>query len=460
MPKEYVLHKKQEAFLELIQHESRCGYLGGIRSGKTIAGSHAALMLIIERPHEIGAIFSPTFPQLSQMTLKEFKSVLESYEIFQDVHYVVDVHPKDKFGYESKWPKNHKGIWSFWNGAQVYTFSLESFYRGAEFGWAWGDEIQEASDEDLTTVLGRMSGSPDPKTFYTYTPPRNNPDIDRLTYAANEEHAGGGDLPLVVGTTYDNARNLTASYLEGLELGMDPVTLAREVYCRKVATVGFPWLYAFKNTVHVSEEAQYQPYQLVYVSFDFNNNPYVCVLSHRFRDENNKLHLHYFDAIELNPTMVTEGTFIEVMCKEIKKRTPMQANNNLYLITGDRNGRNQQLTMRVGENVWTDIRKCMNVSDGQFRLFNSNPTHADSRNLCNAIFSNSEKPNGVQVRINPKCTGLIFDCQYVQAKNGDEKEKDSLLKDKRSDRTQQADFMDAMRYDIHAFNNDYFIYHG
>lgn len=442
----YKLHKKQWAALELILSVGIviAGFLSGKRGGKTICGAHFALKMIEERPHELGAIFSPTSEQLTHFTLSEFKKVLASYGIMQGTHYVVNINPKDKFGYESKFPSNHYGVWSFWNGAQIYTFSIESFFMGAEFGWAWGDEIQNISKAKLDEVSIRMSGSKNPKMFLTFTPPYNNPEIEKLVYKDNSDEPGEGTLALVVGTTYDNKKNLEPGYLEMLENTLDPLTFQRDVMCRRVVMVGFPWLYAFDRKKHVSEEAKRIDNEMVYVTMDFNNNPFVCLLAHR-GVRNGKRFIHYFDEIELTPSMVTGKTFIEAMVEQIWTRTPTQYKNNLYMITGDATGRSQSVMMRVGENIWTELVKTMRVSAGQIRLSASNPLNANARELCNAIFAKYD-----EVLINPKCKGLIRDCEYVQA-NPD----GTMIKESRSKDDQRADFIDAMKYDLNAFNYDF-----
>lgn len=446
----YKLYNKQVEALELIldTDKSIAGFLSGMRGGKTICGSHFVLKMIADRPNELGAIFSPTSEQLTHFTLAEFKKVLQAYGIIQDIHYVVNINPKDKFGYTTRFPSDHYGVWSFWNGAQVYTFSLQSFFMGAEFGYCYGDEIQKATKEQLDNILTRMSGSPNPKTFYTFTPPANNPDIDIMSYGPNEDDAGGGTLSLIVGTTYDN-KSLGEKYLKDLEDTMDPITFQRDILCRRVTMVGFPWLYSFDRKKHVNESAKYQQNEMVYVSFDFNNNPFVCLLSHR-GIANKKRYIHYFDAIELTPSMVVNKTFIEAMVEQIWIHTPLQAKNNLYMVTGDATGRSQSIMSRVGENIWTELMKCMHISTGQMRLGASNPLNANARELCNAILSNSHKPDSIEVYINPKCLGLIRDCEIVQAKPDG-----TMVKDSRTKLEQRADWIDAMKYDLNAFNYDF-----
>lgn len=462
MPKEFILHNKQAlALASVFQPENNVfGFLSGKRGGKSICGSHFAFKLLCDRPQELGAIASPTSEQLTHFTLSEFKNVLSSYGLKQDEHYVVNINPKAKFGYDSKFPSNHYGVWSFYWGAQVYTFSIESFFMGAEFGWAWLDEIQNMSKAQLDEVLIRMSGSKSPKTFYTFTPPKDNPDIDKMVYGEDTDEPGTGTLKLVVGTTFDNQKNLEPTYLPMLENTLDPITFQRDVMCRRVPSTGFPWLYSFDKQKHVSAEAIYRAQEMVYVSFDFNNNPFVCLLSHRGVDPiKRKRYIHYFDEIELKPSMVKNRTFIQAMAEQIFMRTEFQQKHNLYMVTGDASGNHQQLTMRVGENVWTELVKEMRLGNGQLKVSASNMRHSNSRELCNGLLANSHKVDGIEVLINPKNKGQISDCEYVQAKSNGDREKretDKILKDSRAIQSQKADFLDAFRYDIHAFNGDYF----
>ena len=434
----FILHKKQKAAIDLIKGDTQiAAYLGGIRSGKTITGSHFALDCILNRRTELGGIASNTNKQLTKATLKEFKQVLASYGLLENEHYLVNKSPDRLFRYRSKFT-DHAGVWSFFNGAQIYTFSLETQIRGVEFGWVWLDEIQSASIDDLNVVLGRMSGSKNPKTFYTLTPPHSNPEIDELIYGENH-------LPLVVGTTYDN-KHLPPNYIKTLEQTYDKYTFRREVLCERVTMAGLNWLYSFDRQRHVSDAAQYQPNQMVYVSFDFNVNPFVCTLSHR-GVANGKRFIHYFDTVVLTPEDIQGKEYIEAIVEEIKRRTPAQARHNLYMITGDVSGRQKNVIGKVGESVWNKVIRTFNISVNQVKLPTHNPTHHDSRTLCNAIFTNYG-----DVLIHPKNKELIRDCEFAKAKPDG-----SLLKDSRAIETQQLDLLDAMRYDLNTWNADFIL---
>jgi hypothetical protein len=443
MSKKYILHHRQYEALQLIKEHPVAAYMGGIRSGKSITGAHFIHECIWERPNELGAIFSPTAPQLSKMTLVELKNVLSYYGIEQDKDYIVNKKPDKRFGYKTRFPADHKGVWSFWNGAQIYTFSLKSFYRGAEFGYSWGDEIQDATKANLDVVTGRMSGSSNPKTFYSFTPPRNNPDVDELAYGDSE---GMGRLPIAVGTTYDNAANLEAPYLKTLENTYDKKTFAREVMCERVNLAGFPWLYSFDRNIHVSPLAVYQPSSTVYISFDFNVNPFVCTLAHRgYNEKTGKKYIHYFDIIVLTPEMCGGLEYIEAIIKEIKARTFTQSQRNAYMITGDVSGRKEDIVSKVGVVAWSKILDGFKIAKQNIILPRVNPTHVDSRVLCNSIISNYG-----EVLINPKCKELIRDCEYALAHADGHRKKDN-----RKDVTQQLDCLEAMVYDMNAFNGDF-----
>jgi hypothetical protein len=435
---QYKLHSKQWLALENIKQHSISAYCGGIRSGKTIVGCHFAIDCIVNRHSELGGIFSNTNKQLTKSTLKEFKSVLGSYGLYENEHYLINKNPEKVFGYRSKFP-DHSGVWSFWTGCQIFTFSLETQIRGIELGWVLGDEIQQSSIDSLNVVLGRMSGSKNPKTFYCLTPPGSNPDIDDLIY-------GDGAIPTIFGTTYDNSANLPDGYIDMLAKTYDKYTFAREVMCERVTMAGFNWLYSFDRNKHVSDKAIYNPNQLVYVSFDFNTNPYVCVLSHRgINPETGKQYIHYFDSIELTPEMIQGKEYIQAIVDEVKARTPNQAKVNAYMITGDASGRSQSVLTKVGATAWSMVMDAFNISPSSIVVPRHNPTHIDSRVLCNSLFSNFP-----ELLIHPKNKHLIRDCEFAKAKPDGHR-----LKDNRANVLQQLDLIEAMTYDLNTFNGDW-----
>jgi hypothetical protein len=426
------LHPKQTKAFKATETERMVGYLGGIRSGKTITGAVFAMYMVAKFPEQIGIIAANTHKQLTKSTLKEFKGVLAESGIYEGDDYVMNKNPERFFsGVKSKFD-DHNGVISFCNGAQILTVSLEQQVRGIEAGWKWVDEFQDSKLEELRVLQGRMSGSENPRILYTGTPPKHNPEIEEFIWE-------NPDLYLVTGTTFDNAENLPDSFFELLK-NYDEYTYRREVLAQRVKIPGKQWMYAFNRDKHVSERAQYSETERVYVSFDFNVSPTVALLAHR--GEN---YIHYFAEVLLTPTEVHEETFIRALAIKVAKLTPLQWKAKNYYITGDAAGKSQNVLGKVGMNAFTEIKEILQVPDRHFNVSGSNPLHVDSRELCNSILAHHP-----EILIHPNCKNLILDLDNVAAKPDG-----GIMKDNRSDTYQRADLFDAFRYDLHAWNRDF-----
>ena len=118
---------------------------------------------------------------------------------------------------------------------------------------------------------------------------------------------------------------------------------------------GLNWLYSFDRQKHVGGKATYDTTMPVYVSIDFNNNPFTAILAHRGRHQDGKQFIHYFDEITLTADHIHGKTFIEAMVEEIFRRTPAQVQNRLYFVTGDASGRQQSVIAKVGQNMWSEL---------------------------------------------------------------------------------------------------------
>ncbi len=239
-----------------------------------------------------------------------------------------------------------------------------------------------------------------------------------------------------------------------MKLSNDEVTYNREVLCKRVTIGESSFMYAFNRQRHVSTKAAYNENALVYVSIDFNNNPFTALLSHRGRNEQGLRYIHYFDEIALKMAdmiITKEGvqftdTYITALVNEIKRKTPKQAERHNYMITGDANtGRQSHVLNKVGEKIWDEVMKRFGNNPRLFKLFKSNPTHQESRHLCNSIWSNYP-----EIFVSPKCKGFIRDMEFVKVRDNGE-----IIKDNRKDITKQADLLDCGRYDLHAFNWDF-----
>lgn len=425
MNKPYILNQKQVQATDF--QETQCIFVGGVRGGKTVSGGHFAHKNIIERPNEKGLIFANTNKQLNLSTLHEFIKILAYYGVVEGVHYVKNKNPEPYFGYKSMFDK-HDGVWSFANKAQILTFSLEASFRGTEFGWCWGDEVQDAKKTDLDVVLARMSGSDNVKILYTLTPPKSNPYVNDLVF-----HNTNPNIKIIRSTTYDNQINLPDGYIEGLKERYDALTFEREVMGSEMKNIERRFAYAFEDR-HIGK-TYYNPKLALYGSLDFNVNPATGVFWQQGRDEDGTPFIHY-----LQEMVIHDGDVYKV-CDWINAN-----HGDKYLIlTGDRTSLKREFTQRSKDsNTWTIIRKECRLTKHQIKL-KTNPKSEQAQTLVNSILA--RHPN---IKFHENMVNTIRDMRFVQVD-----EYNKIKKKDRNDPNQQADLLDCVKYSMWTFHQDF-----
>lgn len=186
------------------------------------------------------------------------------------------------------------------------------------------------------------------------------------------------------------------------------------------------WLYNYDKNKHGAQPVAFLPSFPVYLSFDFNNDPFACV------------------AFQFSPRLGFQDSFIHVikefsgswkleeMCQRIRATYPA----SILYVTGDRSGSNED----IGRNqtLYGMIQAQLRLNDKQMNTNTSNLEHADSRFLCNAMFG--AYPN---LRINAReCPNLVSQCLNAKT-NPKSKKPGELLKDREDHKN---DEFDAMRY--------------
>jgi hypothetical protein len=421
-----VLNQKQ--YDAITNEEPVFGFLGGVGAGKSVSGSHFAKDKIEDNPEQVGLIFANTNKQLYTATLKVFKEVLKYYGYEKDVHYVVDRDPKAMFGYQSRFDK-HSGIWSFYQGAQVMVFSLESTMEGIEVGWVWGDEIQDAQEEQLTVVLARARGAKNPQILYTLTPPKGNKFIDNLLWGNGDEPG----IPHVVSTTYDNARNLPDSYIPMLKKQYDRLTFDREVLAKRVAAVKNRWAYALDDDKVMNKVftkgLTYNRGLPVYLAFDFNKEPMTCIAVQRWNTK-----------IRVIKEFRLDNSNIRSMCERIRHYYGLSN----YYVTGDASGSWSDNPLQDKfQNYYEAIALLLRIPEANFNVPSKNPFHTVSRQQVNAILENH--PDILIDEV--ECPFLKDDLLYVEANEDGTINKN---KDKR-----KGHLLDGFRYDLYVYEQDY-----
>lgn len=196
-----------------------------------------------------------------------------------------------------------------------------------------------------------------------------------------------------------------------------------------------PWLYAFDREKHTRPMLPFLPTFDVYISFDFNNDPFACT------------------AWQMSPDKGTSSSFIhcikefsgslkvEEMCQRIKTEYP----TSILHITGDRSGQNED----IGRNqtLYDMIAAYLGVSRKLMDLNTHNLEHADSRIFMNAMMANY--PNLLLSQ--EGCPNLIRQMQNAKV-NVDDKKPGMLLKDRGMHKN---DEFDSARYFFQTYFHDF-----
>jgi phage terminase large subunit len=188
----------------------------------------------------------------------------------------------------------------------------------------------------------------------------------------------------------------------------------------------FAW--AFAKDKHVGL-CDYNPDEMLYLSFDFNVNPITCVCIQNY-DET----IHVIESIKLKHSNIYE------LCEVIVSKYP----DSMIMVTGDASGKNASAMVKDQLNYYSIIQQQLGLSDGQFNVPTVNPPLAQNRVLVNACLSTMD------ILINADTNeSLIFDLLYVEVD-----EQNKIIKDNRSDEKQQADILDCFRYYLNTFHRD------
>lgn len=197
---------------------------------------------------------------------------------------------------------------------------------------------------------------------------------------------------------------------------------------------GNPWLYNFNYDTHTRGDIPFFPRLPVYISFDFNNDPFAAT-AWQFSEEKGT-RTSFIHCINEFSGMVK----IEDMCSRIRSAYP----SSLLFVTGDRSGSNED----IGRNqtLYQMIAGLLRVPDRRLNLNSSNLTHADSRVLLNTMLHHYP-----HLYIDRRCVNLIRQCQAATVDQKTDKA-GKLLKDREGHKN---DEFDSMRYFFQTYFNDF-----
>jgi len=179
--------------------------------------------------------------------------------------------------------------------------------------------------------------------------------------------------------------------------------------------------FSFDEAKH-ARKCEYNPKELVYLSFDFNVNPISVTV----------IQWNGYKSVKVIDVIQLENSNIYRLSDLIRTKYP----NAFFRVTGDASGSNRSSLNPDNLNNFDVVKQKLDLNRSQMDLIKSNAALQDSQTLVNAILEHYD------VSIDPdKASKLIFDMKFAEI--------DSAGKLKKSDRSkeaQQLEALDGFRY--------------
>ncbi len=398
-PQTAVLESRQSLILDM----------SGQAGGKSAVISYDSGNKVAEFPEALGFIGANTHMQLSQSTL------VRVFKIWRQTYGFIEYHPRSNrsgaFVYNKRPPAHFErihdlpdygGIISFYNGAVIFTGSLENYkaHDGKEFAWAHLDETKDTKELALTDVIfarlrqyglwynkrgeiyfnaqvtqeqaERMSWKAwNPLYIHTspagVTAPWLNKmfKLDRFAKEIKESviqkeraffYREFENKAVCIYSAYHNAQNLPPNHLQNQEqkFNHDKNKVLKLIHGYPFSQMGGEYYPAWNREKHVTK-VPYLPGVTVHQSWDFNVVPFMTNINlqlefiTRYLDELDTKHdtpRPGYRAIEVMRIRVYKGYFLEsprntteAVCEAFKEDHQAVITEVLYY--GDASGNNR-----------------------------------------------------------------------------------------------------------------------
>jgi len=196
--------------------------------------------------------------------------------------------------------------------------------------------------------------------------------------------------------------------------------------------VSNPFAFQWDQAKHTSLEVEFRRDRRLYISIDFNLNPFCVTFWHYWQDKDGH-HLWGIDEAEI------QNGSIPAMIALIKQRYGHALFN--VIITGDSMGNNRDIGRVDNSSHYMEIVKGLGLAESQLQVPH-NPTHVNSRaDVNNLLFMAKQEGSRFHVKLHPdKMRMTCNDMRVVQcdAFGG-------ILKKDRKQLDQRGDFLDTFR---------------
>lgn len=404
-------------------------YGGAIRGGKTIGLLGYFVILAYHYPGSRWALVRKDLGVIKRNTLPSWNKIKPTNFIAQENSSTNEV----TFVNGSKiifFPENYNQDKELnrWKGLEVNGIGFEEINECQE------KSFYKAFERSGTYIIPNLPEQPRPIVLGTCNPSRGW--VKNLVYTPWKE----GKLPkrwcYIQSRIYDNTPlleaqpNLLANYKANMppfeyDLFVEGDWDARQKSDRAFCT-------HFDPARHIGP-APFQENRAIYVSLDFNLEPFGFIFQHKWRD-NTGFHIHQFDEAKIENGDIEQG--IDWINEKYGKYR-----HNL-IITGDKMGAKRDFGRRDKASYYERIKAGLRLSPRQIEI-HPNPTHENSRSDTNYVLYHFD-----DFRIDPTCVESIYDMESVEVDAFGK-----ILKRDRMNLAQRADFLDCHRYSI----NDKFV---
>jgi phage terminase large subunit len=235
---------------------------------------------------------------------------------------------------------------------------------------------------------------------------------------------------LVLQTTYKDNSYLDESYKQRMEALINIDENLYRIYVLGEWGVEDPdKLFAkdYKRHIHFGKSYQelFNPNLEIYLAWDFNIQN-TCLAIQSTGDEINVLKEYHFKGYDL-----------QMLCELIKQDFP----SSIFIINGDASGRGGSALTTGNISAYQLLRTYLGLSDLQFHVPKSNPSHINSRLLSNLILKNWK------VNVSNECIELDKDLSAVEV------DVNGSLDPYKKKHPERSHWLDPLRY---HFNTEHY----
>lgn len=414
-----------DVYIPLLTNTSR--YLvqkGGAGSGKSVfAAQKIVLRTLTEKKHRF-LVIRKVAATRQQSVFKLLKTII------------------DEFGVLNEFEINKTDL-SFLHkptGNEILTAGIddsEKLKSIAGITGIWVEEATELNEDDFDQIDLRLRGETInyKQIILTFNP------IDERHWLKKRFEDNQSENTYLLKTTYEHNHFIDEEY----KFVLDTKAAVNPNFFRiyKLGEWGKPdvqrpYCYNFDHNKHVSEIAQFSIHKRVYLSFDFNVEPFVCTARHQWFDKEGH-HWHVFKQFVMNNGDVYK------MAQALKDFFPKDILASA-VFTGDAMQRKREITQRDNIDGWRILAKELNITSARLQVPRANPSVKENRHLVNSILALHP-----DYKINPvQCPLLVNEMQFTEAD-----EEGDIIKKTRAKETQRADALDSERYAQNSWMPDF-----